>query len=95
VIKIAPSSVSMPAQLGQKSSDWALDYFFACITAGRELKGRHRHASRARKAGIKNITAFIEGDFAYGYLKRAGSAPFLVRISPLTPISVGTTLLLR
>jgi peptide chain release factor 2 len=69
---------------GTESCDWA-SMLFRMYTRWAEDKGyvfRTTDILPGEEAGIKNVTAFIEGDYAYGYLKAERGVHRLVRISP-------------
>jgi len=69
---------------GTESCDWA-NMLFRMYSKWSDKKGYSvsviDHLS-GEAAGIKNITAIIKGDFAYGYLKTENGVHRLVRISP-------------
>jgi peptide chain release factor 2 len=69
---------------GTESCDW-VSMLFRMYNRWAE---RHGYAIKVtdillgEEAGIKNVTAFVEGEFAYGYLKAERGVHRLVRISP-------------
>ena len=69
---------------GTESCDW-VDMLFRMYSRFAEHKG---YATKVidvlfgEEAGIKNVTMFIEGEYAYGYLKAERGVHRLVRISP-------------
>lgn len=69
---------------GTESCDWA-NMLFRMYSKWSDKKSYFvsviDHLS-GEAAGIKNITAIIKGDFAYGYLKAENGVHRLVRISP-------------
>lgn len=71
---------------GDDAEDWA-SLLFEMFRRYAEKKGwsitvLHHHAGEGK--GIKNITAEIEGKFAYGHLKGEAGVHRLVRISPFS-----------
>ena len=69
---------------GTESCDWA-EMLFRMYSRFAEKNGysiKTIDMLPGEEAGIKNITAFIEGDYAYGYLKAERGVHRLVRISP-------------
>jgi len=69
---------------GTESCDWA-SMLFRMYSRFAESHGyniKTIDALSGEEAGIKNITALIEGEFAYGYLKAERGVHRLVRISP-------------
>ncbi|MFA5357273.1 MAG: peptide chain release factor 2, partial [Candidatus Omnitrophota bacterium] len=69
---------------GTESCDWA-SMLFRMYCRWAESKGydiRTIDILYGEEAGIKNVTALIEGDYAYGYLKGERGVHRLVRISP-------------
>ncbi|MEI6631847.1 MAG: peptide chain release factor 2, partial [bacterium] len=69
---------------GTESCDW-VGMLFRMYSRFAEKKGytvKTIDMLPGEEAGIKNITALIEGDFAYGYLKAERGVHRLVRISP-------------
>lgn len=69
---------------GTESCDWA-NMLFRMYSKWSEKKGFSVSVIdylQGEAAGIKNITAIIKGDFAYGYLKAENGVHRLVRISP-------------
>jgi len=78
---------------GQDAEDWAamLYEMYAKFCGKRGWKTKiidERLADFQSKTGrrpLKNITAEIKGDYAYGYLKKEAGVHRLVRISPFSP----------
>jgi len=69
---------------GTESCDW-VGMLFRMYSRFAEKKGytvKTIDMLPGEEAGIKNITALVEGDFAYGYLKAEQGVHRLVRISP-------------
>ncbi|MDD4980216.1 MAG: peptide chain release factor 2 [Candidatus Omnitrophica bacterium] len=69
---------------GTESCDWA-SMLFRMYSRFAESHGYVINATdvlSGEEAGIKNITALIEGEYAYGYLKAERGVHRLVRISP-------------
>jgi len=69
---------------GTESCDWA-QMLFRMYSRFAESHGysiKTIDVLFGEEAGIKNITALIEGDYAYGYLKAERGVHRLVRISP-------------
>jgi len=69
---------------GTESCDWA-QMLFRMYSRFAESHGYSINTTDVlfgEEAGIKNITALVEGDYAYGYLKAERGVHRLVRISP-------------
>lgn len=69
---------------GSEACDWA-EMLFRMYSRWAETKGykiRTTDAQFGEEAGIKSITAIIEGLYAYGYLRSERGVHRLVRISP-------------
>jgi peptide chain release factor 2 len=69
---------------GTESCDW-VSMLFRMYQRWAESKGysvKTIDVLFGEEAGIKNITALVEGEFAYGYLKAEAGVHRLVRISP-------------
>ena len=69
---------------GTESCDWA-GMLFRMYSKWAEKKGFKVSVTdflQGEEAGIKNMTAVIKGEFAYGYLKTESGVHRLVRISP-------------
>ena len=69
---------------GTESCDW-VSMLFRMYSRWAEKKGykiKTIDVLFGEEAGIKNITALIEGEYAYGYLKAERGVHRLVRISP-------------
>ncbi len=69
---------------GTESCDW-VGMLFRMYSRWAESRGyslKTIDILEGEEAGIKNITVFIEGDFAYGWLKAERGVHRLVRISP-------------
>jgi peptide chain release factor 2 len=69
---------------GTESCDW-VSMLFRMYSRWAQAKGyqvKTIDVLFGEEAGIKNITALIEGDYAYGYLKAERGVHRLVRISP-------------
>ena len=69
---------------GTESCDWA-SMLFRMYSRWAESKGYNIKTIDmlpGEEAGIKNITALIEGEYVYGYLKTERGVHRLVRISP-------------
>ena len=69
---------------GTEACDWAgmLFRMYSRWAEKRGYKSRSTDLLSGEEAGIKNITFFIEGEYAYGYLKSERGVHRLVRISP-------------
>jgi len=69
---------------GTESCDWVgmLFRMYSRWAENRGYKLKTIDILEGEEAGIKNITALIEGDFAYGWLKAERGVHRLVRISP-------------
>ncbi|MFH1440863.1 MAG: peptide chain release factor 2 [Candidatus Omnitrophota bacterium] len=69
---------------GTESCDW-VGMLFRMYSQWAQSKGYKLKTTDilvGEEAGIKNITVFIEGEYAYGYLKAERGVHRLVRISP-------------
>jgi len=69
---------------GTESCDW-VGMLLRMYTRFAERKGytvKTIDILPGEEAGVKNVTALVEGDFAYGYLKAERGVHRLVRISP-------------
>lgn len=69
---------------GTESCDWVSMLFrmYSRFAENRDFKVKTIDSLFGEEAGIKNITALIEGEYAYGYLKAERGVHRLVRISP-------------
>ncbi len=69
---------------GTESCDWAgmLFRMYSRFAQSRGWEVKTLDTLSGEEAGIKNITALIEGPYAYGYLKAERGVHRLVRISP-------------
>ena len=69
---------------GTESCDWAgmLFRMYRRFAQSRGYTVKTIDILAGEEAGIKNITALIQGDYAYGYLKTERGVHRLVRISP-------------
>ena len=69
---------------GTEACDWAQMLFrMYCRWAEQKgYKNKTIDVLMGEEAGIKNVTIFIEGEYAYGYLKGERGVHRLVRISP-------------
>jgi len=69
---------------GTESQDWAamLMRMYQRYTERNRYNWNLIDMQDGEEAGIKNMTAIVEGDFAYGYLKAEAGVHRLVRISP-------------
>lgn len=69
---------------GTESCDWVSMLFrmYSRWAENRAYALKTIDILAGEEAGIKNITAFIEGEYAYGYLKAERGVHRLVRISP-------------
>ncbi len=69
---------------GTESCDW-VQMLLRMYNRWAQMKGykwRIVDILPGEEAGIKNVTALVRGDYAYGYLKAEGGVHRLVRISP-------------
>jgi len=69
---------------GTESCDWVqmLLRMYTRFAENRGYKVKTLDMLAGEEAGIKNVTALIEGEYAYGYLKSERGVHRLVRISP-------------
>lgn len=69
---------------GTESCDWVSMLFrmYTRWAENRAYKPKTIDILYGEEAGIKNVTIFIEGEYAYGYLKAERGVHRLVRISP-------------
>jgi len=69
---------------GTESCDWVgmLFRMYSMFSESRGYGIKTTDVLFGEEAGIKNITALIEGDYAYGYLKAERGVHRLVRVSP-------------
>ena len=69
---------------GTESCDWVsmLWRMYSRFSESRGYNIKTIDVLQGEEAGIKNITALIEGEYAYGYLKAERGVHRLVRISP-------------
>jgi peptide chain release factor 2 len=69
---------------GTEACDWAgmLLRMYKRWIEKRGYKSKSTDLLLGEEAGIKNITLFVEGEYAYGYLKSEKGVHRLVRISP-------------
>ena len=69
---------------GTESQDWAqmLLRMYVRWSEKKDFKFSIIHESPGEEAGIKSCTALIEGNYAFGYLKKESGVHRLVRISP-------------
>ena len=69
---------------GTESCDWVemLLRMYTRFAESRRYKVKTIDLLAGEEAGIKNVTALIEGEYAYGYLKSERGVHRLVRISP-------------
>jgi peptide chain release factor 2 len=69
---------------GTESCDWVqmLLRMYSRWAESRGYSVRTIDILAGEEAGIKNVTIFVEGDYAYGYLKSERGVHRLVRISP-------------
>ncbi len=69
---------------GTESCDWA-EMLFRMYSRFAQIHGysvKTTDVLFGEEAGIKNVTALVEGEYAYGYLKAERGVHRLVRISP-------------
>lgn len=69
---------------GTEACDWAdmLLRMYARWAESRGLEFSIQDVHKGEEAGIKSVSAFVRGDYAYGYLKSEIGVHRLVRISP-------------
>jgi len=69
---------------GTESCDWSEMLFrmYSRWAQNRDFEIKTIDVLLGEEAGIKNITLFVEGEYAYGYLKSERGVHRLVRISP-------------
>ncbi len=69
---------------GTESCDWASMLFrmYSRFAENHNYSFKVIDILPGEEAGIKNVTALVEGDYAYGYLKAERGVHRLVRISP-------------
>ncbi|MCM8789995.1 MAG: peptide chain release factor 2 [Candidatus Omnitrophica bacterium] len=69
---------------GTESCDWVsmLLRMYIRFAEKHNYKAKELDILHGEEAGIKNVTLFIEGEYAYGYLKAERGVHRLVRISP-------------
>ncbi len=73
-----------PGAGGTESQDWAemLYRMYGRYCESRGFKVELADYQPGDEAGIKGVTFFVQGDFAYGYLRTEAGVHRLVRISP-------------
>lgn len=73
-----------PGAGGTESQDWAemLYRMYTRYCESRGFKVELADYQPGDEAGIKGVTFFVQGDFAYGYLRTEAGVHRLVRISP-------------
>lgn len=73
-----------PGAGGTESCDWAnmLLRMYERFLAKNNYQVKIVDKQEGEEAGIKSVTLFIEGEYAYGYLKNEKGVHRLVRISP-------------
>ena len=73
-----------PGAGGTESCDWAsmLLRMYERFLEKNDYKYRVIDMQNGEEAGIKSVTLYIEGEYAYGYLKNETGVHRLVRISP-------------
>lgn len=73
-----------PGAGGTESCDWAsmLMRMYARWAEKHEYKAEILDLQPGDEAGIKSVTLYIQGEYAYGYLKAENGVHRLVRISP-------------
>ncbi len=73
-----------PGAGGTESCDWAQMLFrmYQRFFDKNNYKYKIIDIQYGEEAGIKSVTLYIEGDYAYGYLKNEAGVHRLVRISP-------------
>ena len=69
---------------GTESQDWAqmLQRMYMRWAERKKFKFKMMYESYGEEAGIKSCTALIDGEYAFGYLKKESGIHRLVRISP-------------